>query len=642
MAKNLTYEQNMEFLEKRDSKLAGRVRAAHKGDSFKIIRSKTGYPNVIIEKEFNAEALYDNEDPIAYCRQYLECLDIKYAPVVFFMGLGLGYHLDLFFKEYSKQLKTEEIVVFEENIKLFKLALELGDFRKIISHPNIHFFVGEDPEAAFPKLRTEILISDKNRIVLRSVKIIPIPVCVLHGNEYYLRALKTVKDAARQVMITAGNDSFDCLVGLENMFANLRHIVSNPGINLLDGKFKARPGVLVAAGPSLNKNMHLLKDLRDRALIISCDASFIPLMRRRIRPHLVTSLERTPGVDLFYSGVKDFEGVCFVACPILMPEVFSAFKGKKVIAYRQFSHFDWLENEKGSLITGISVANMAFKTLVALGCDPIILIGQDLAYGEDGDTHVEGNIFGERSKGILQRSTIMLEGSDGRPVRSERQWEIMKNTYEEDVEAYQGRCINATEGGARIRGTEVMSFHEAIGSYCGEEFYPESIIKEIYSDYKEKNIDVEGDLKSIYRKAKETRKTIEITIEKFRKALEEARLAEKEIIQPFIDKGSLIDTERLLDIEKKFLELSKTLNDERDRKLFDITAHTVQPYDIWFTHELSILKDIYTDKDCLSAATVLKMKEWFAVIGHLLICTRGVLEKTEKRLDEETAIGLSP
>ena len=635
MAENLTYEQNMEFLEKRDSRLAERVRTADKEGSFKIIRSKTGYPNVIIEKGFDAEALYDNEDPIAYCRQYLECLDIKYAPVVIFMGLGLGYHLDLFFKEYSKRLKTEEIVVFEENIKLFKLALELGDFRKIISHPNIHFFVGEDPEAAFPKLRTKIFISEKNRIVLRSVKIIPVPSSILQGNEYYPQALKTVKDAARQVIITAGNDSFDCLVGLENMFANLRHIVSNPGVNTLYGKFRGKPGVLVAAGPSLNKNMHLLKGLRDRALIISCDASFIPLMRHGIRPHLVTSLERTPGVDLFYSGVKDFEGVCFVACPILMPEVFSAFKGEKIIGYRQYSHFDWLENEKGSLIVGSSVANMAFKILEALGCDPIILIGQDLAYGEEGDTHVEGNIFGERSEGILQKPTIMLEGSDGRPVRSERQWEIMKNTYEEDVEAYQGKCINATEGGARIRGAEVMSFNEAIEKYCTEKFWPELIIKEIFSDFERKNIDVEAELKRIHRKAIETRKTVRITIDQFLEALEEARVAEKEIIRPFIDEGLDMDTERLLDIERKFLNLSRTLNDPGDRKLFDIIAHTVQPYDVWFTHELSFLKDIYTDKDCLSAAIVLKMKEWFAVVGHLLVCTRDVLEKTEKRLDEE-------
>ena len=636
MAKNFTFEQNMEFLEKRDSKLAERLRAGDKGGSFKIIQSKAGGPNVIIEKGFDAGLLYDNEDPIAYCRQYLECLDIKYAPIVIFMGLGLGYHLDLFFKEYSKRLKTEEIVIFEENIGLFRLALELGDFRKIISHPNIHFFIGEDPEAAFPKLRTKILITGKNRIVLRSVKIIPIPGSVFQANEYYLRALKTAKDAARQVMITAGNDPFDCLVGLEHIFENLRDIFSNPGINLLSGRFKGRPGILVASGPSLNKNMHLLGDLRARALIISCDASLTPLIKNRIRPHLVTSQERTPGVELHYSCLNDFDGICFVGCPILMPKVFAAFKGKKIIVYRAYSQFDWLECEKGSLITGISVANMAFKILESLGCDPIILVGQDLAFSENGDTHVEGNVYGEISKeALLKNPTIMLEGNDGRPVRSERSWEIMKNTYEEDVEAYQGKCINATEGGARIRGTEVMSFNEAIQKYCTEEFWPESIINEIFSDFERKNIDVELELKRIHTKAIETRRTVQNTIDQFLDALEDARLAEKEIIQPFIDNGSVVDTERLVNIEKKFLDLSRTLNDPGDRKLYDITAHTLQPYDVWFTHELSFLKDIYTDKDCLSAAIVLKMKEWFAVVGHLLVCTRDVLEKTEKRLDEE-------
>ena len=306
-------------------------------------------------------------------------MNFNYAPVVIFMGLGLGYHLDRYFKLLGEKVGTREIVVFERDVELFRLALKMGDFIQVFAQPNIHFFVGESPEETYVKLKTEILSKGDIRIALKSLKVIPLPANILLEREYYQKILATLKNAARQIMVLIGNDSLDSFVGLENVLENIRHIFSNPGINTLFGKFKGRPGILVAAGPSLNKNMHLLKGLEDKALIISCDASFLPIMRKGIRPHLVASMERAPGVDLFYKGIENFSGIYFIALPILMSETIDAFKGRKFIAYRGYSHFNWLEEEKGTLNVGISVANLAFKILVELGCDPIILIGQDLA-----------------------------------------------------------------------------------------------------------------------------------------------------------------------------------------------------------------------------------------------------------------------
>lgn len=638
MNNKAVFEQNLKVLSNKDPDLAQRVKETAGDGHYKTIRSKTGHPNVLVARDSGWVALYDNDDPIRYARVYLEGLDIKYAPIVVFMGMGLGYHLDQFFRLLSKGLETKEIIVFEKDIGLFRLAMEVGDFRNILIHPNIHFFVGDDPEESFVKLRTDIFVRDI--YALRSIKILPLPASVMLDDEYYLKALETVKKAARQAMILVGNDSFDSLVGLENMFSNLSHIVSNPGINALYGKFRGRPGVLVAAGPSLNKNMHLLKGLRDNAIIISCDASFIPIMKKGIRPHLVSSLERTPGVDLFYSGIDDFSGTYFIALPVLMPETIEAFKGRKFIGYRMYSYFDWLENDKGALVVGTSVANLSFKILMELGCDPIILIGQDLAYADDGDTHVKGDIFGSRSEGIHKRPLIELEGNDGNPVKSEKMWEVMKLTYEEDIASYQGTCINATEGGARIKGAEVMPFNEAIEKYCGDTFQPQAILDEVY-DRTSGDIDVDKELERIYLKASDTRGIVEKTIDDFQKALDEARLVEEEVIQPFIEENNDVDVdmERLLSVEKKWLDLGAVM--ATNKTLHDITAQTLQAYDIWLASELSFLKDIYTNKEILSMARVRKMKEWFAVLGGFLVCTRDVLAKTERALAESINHGSS-
>lgn len=504
MTRNIVFEKNMEVLEKRYPDLAKRVRETKDNPDYKLIQAKNGKPNVLIKKDSDFLMLYDNDDPEKYCEQYLESLKMNYVPIVVFMGLGLGYHLDQYFKLLGEKVETRQIVVFEKNIELFRLALRVGDFCNVIAQPNIHFFVGESPEETYVKLKTEILSKSDIRIALKSLKVIPLPANIALDEQYYKDVFLTLRNAARQIMVLTGNDSLDSFVGLENIFKNLKHIFSNPGINTLYGKFEGKPGVLVAAGPSLNKNMHLLRGLEDKALIISCDASFIPVMKKGIRPHLVTSLERTPGVELFYKGIESFSGTYFIALPILMPETIDAFKGRKFIAYRGYSHFDWLEEEKGTLNVGISVANLAFKILIELGCDPIILIGQDLAYAEDGDTHVKGDIFGSRCEHIRSQPVIELEGNDGKPVKSEKSWAIMKNTYEEDIAAYKGTCINATEGGARIMGAEVMPFKNAIEKDCMEEYKPHLILDEGYSNFT-KDFDAQEKIKKIQKKSKSKR-----------------------------------------------------------------------------------------------------------------------------------------
>lgn len=635
MTMDIVFEKNMEVLEKRYPDLAKRVREAKDNPNYKLIQAKNGKPNVLIKNGSDFLMLYDNDDPGKYCEEYLESLKINYAPIVAFMGLGLGYHLDRYFKLLGKKVGTREIVVFEKDVELFRLALKMGDFIQVFAQPNIHFFVGESPEETYVKLKTEILSKGDIRIALKSLKVIPLPVNIMLEREYYQKILATLKNAARQIMVLVGNDSLDSFVGLENIFKNLNHIFSNPGINTLYDKFRGRPAVLVAAGPSLNKNMHLLRGLEDKALIISCDASFIPVMKKGVRPHLVTSLERTPGVDLFYADIENFSGIYFIALPILMSETIDAFKGRKFIAYRGYSHFNWLEEEKGTLNVGISVANLAFKILIELGCDPIILIGQDLAYAEDGDTHVKGDIFGSRCEQIRSQPVIELEGNDGKPVKSEKTWAIMKNTYEEDIAAYKGTCINATEGGARIMGAEVMPFKNAIEKHCMEVFKPNLILDEGYSNFT-KDFDAQEKIKKIQKKAKVSGKILRDSTKGFHDALEVANQAAKEIIKPFLENGSeCVDMERLTSVEQRFLDLSKLLGGDKD--CWALMAHTLNAYDVCYSNEMGFLRDIYTDETCLAMARVKKLKDWFSVVGQFLVLTENILKKTEKRLGEEIA-----
>lgn len=625
------FERNLAVLKTRFPDIAERLIRIERSAGVGLIRTPGAPPNILVGSGENDSArylFYDPKDPFQSAGAYLESLNIKYAPIVVFLGMGLGFHLDYLLRRLGQKWETREIVVYESDPELFRTALSISDCRAALSHPNIHFVVGADPEESFYHLRTTVFAREAYHV--RSLKIIPLPPSVALNPSYYLRAVETVKKAATQLMILIGNDSFDALAGVENMLVNLKHIFSNPGIIECFGKFKDKPGILVAAGPSLNKNMHLLKDIRDKALIFACDTSLIPLLKKGIRPHLVASIERQPGTKLYYSGLRDVEGIYFLAMAVLTSETIEAFPGKKFIGYRTYHHYRWLESDKGTIGCGMSVANLAFKTLELLGCDPIILVGQDLAYAESGETHVKDNVYGTRDYTIMARPVIEIEGNDGRMVKSEQSWERMKLVYEENLVDYRGTCINATEGGAKIRGARVMTLQQAIETYCRESFHPRSVLDACHAAGMTK-LCYAQDMARIKDKSKATRRRLAELIADFEEALSEARCVQNEIIRPFVD-GSLSDVpmHRFLSVEEKWVKLGEAVL--RGDDLYQINAQTLQAYDVWLSCELSFLKDIYSNKTMLSMARVQKMADWFSVVGSLLIFTRDALKRTEERI----------
>ncbi|TSA52862.1 MAG: DUF115 domain-containing protein, partial [Planctomycetaceae bacterium] len=231
MDENKIFKKNMAALEQKYPELAIEIKnETIDTDRYKTTKSHNGEPNVMISRESDVLMLYDNDNPFNYCKAYFEELNIKYAPIVVFLGFGLGYHLYMFSKIYANGLGSKKILIFEEDISLFRLALEMVDMEEFIKHPDIYFFIGNEPEKSFFKIRREILAMD-NHIYMRSFKIVPLPSHISLNPEYYTKVVNTVKNASCQMMITAGNDPMDSLLGMENILGNLENIVSNPGIN---------------------------------------------------------------------------------------------------------------------------------------------------------------------------------------------------------------------------------------------------------------------------------------------------------------------------------------------------------------------------------------------------------------------------
>jgi hypothetical protein len=168
--------------------------------------------------------------------------------------------------------------------------------------------------------------------------------------DYYFQAFSRLKEAVVYQLNFYGNCPQDSLWGVENMFKNLNEIIEHPGINMLKGKFKGKPGIVAGSGPSLKKVIHLLGDLKEKVVMISAESTLRALIHHGLKPNMVCSLERTDMTIRSFEGFDDGElqDVYLAGCPVIPRGAYEVYKGPRVVVYRRFDHFTWLQLDKGN------------------------------------------------------------------------------------------------------------------------------------------------------------------------------------------------------------------------------------------------------------------------------------------------------
>jgi len=472
--------------------------------NYKLVQSEGCAPNVIVNGQF-----YYNGNIGQHCEESFNGLDLDNVKIPIFCGFGLGYEVMYWMQQKSKENLTQAIMIFECDPEMFQCAMNASDIRTIIENKNIHLFINVHMNVLYPTLRKHFEDNIQELMMCGATQPVFLYASMMMHKDYYIKALQTYFEAAYHGIQNFGNDPGDSLIGVENMLDNVREIVQNPGINLLYDKFKDKPAVIVATGPSLKKNMHLLHGLEDKALIISCDASFKLLMANGIKPHMVASLEREHAVQEFFENFdpNDVKDVYMTTCPVLYNHVYEAYNGPKIIVYRNFDHFKWLEIDRGILNIKLSSANMAFKIAEALGCSPIVLIGQDLAYGENGETHATKVPFSAEGEGIFE-----VKGNVSDRVKTNSGWYGFLKAFEVDIANHKGRVINCTEGGAYIPGTTVAPFADTIEAYITDSINPLDTIRTALKAFTSADNDLEKLRAHIEQTEKEVRAIIDLCV----------------------------------------------------------------------------------------------------------------------------------
>ena len=382
-------------------------------------------------------------------------------------GFGLGYIVEYLIKNTSAN-----IIVFEHSQEIIDYAKEIRNINSLLTDKRVHLIQGEISKV------TEFL--DKNNIKELNFYIHR-PYLTLFPEIYSNLQGILIAYLSKKQINKATLKRFQ-KVWLRNIIKNSIFYFGLPGIKDIEHTFHNKPAVIVGAGPSLSKNIHIIKKYKERFLLISTDTAYSTLSNEEIEPDFVVSVDPQDKNTLYllYSPKNSFliidAGASFLSLTkynlkktILFDTIFPA--------YETFKHF-W--GEKGSLLCGGSVSTAAFDLARFFNCNPIIFAGQDLAYSKK-QTHTRGNVLEEflyykinrfhtyedyNAKMLFLSDKIEINGWNGEKVSTDRKFLTFIEWFRKEFQYTKGRIINSTEGGAFIEGIEHIPLEKAIEKYC--------------------------------------------------------------------------------------------------------------------------------------------------------------------------------
>lgn len=433
------------------------------------------YQLVSRDKDREAELLLRDLDP---CQEYL---------IVLF---GMA-NTSLLRKILKKASANTMVLVFEPNLAVMKYILKTENLVDIVESCRFGFIAGGESEV---RSSVAAYTGGNWENLAQNLSVISLPNYYLY-QDYRVKCTKLVASEIKSHMYRLGNSLEDMLDGLQNYYQNIDSIIGANSLSEIKGKFKGYPAIVVASGPSLDKNIQYLKEAQDKALIISCDASYATCVSHGVRPDAIASIERySPTYEFFYKGRTFPEDLVLVGPCLLWPELMETFPGKKLLMAKSPVGMEgWWCNlmpKLEFLDMGHSCATAAYALAREAGCSPIILIGQDLAYTDDkyhtDSIHRQFDDGNEVTTDKLS-DALMVEGIDGKPVRTSETFNLFRCFFEENIALTGTDVVDATEGGAKIAGTRIMTFQEAISQYCTDSlpFHMNNILEKIHISKKE-------------------------------------------------------------------------------------------------------------------------------------------------------------
>lgn len=409
---------------------------------------------------------------------------------VIFYGIGLGYHLDAFFKRFPQV----EFSIYEPSIEILNQYLDQRSLKSLPIKQLIVLQCECDNNGMSAFFKTLITGAIKQSIICE----LP-PYKKIFEKEYngFLYQFREFIKSMRSSIQT--NYAFKKRWILNSVF-NFKEVLTTPNILMENmGVFKGKNAILVSAGPSLDYEIGNLKIIKENksAMIFSVGSAINTLVQHDIIPDVVCTYDPSKENQLVFKKIHEMniDSIPMIFGSSVGFETLEEYRGPKyhsITSQDAVSHYFLKAKSNQKLMTvsdAPTIAAVTLELLDKLGFEKVILVGQNLAYLNNkyyanGIDHRQ-TIENEKEKGIHYQDigdidevsgTEMVIDVYGNMVQTNDGFIAMKKTLELYIKIFNMSVINTSKGGAQIEGTEFIPMEEVIrdvlklGSYKGNEF----------------------------------------------------------------------------------------------------------------------------------------------------------------------------
>ncbi|EAH7399306.1 DUF115 domain-containing protein [Campylobacter coli] len=426
-----------------------------KSSKFELILGKD---NLDINLKDTSDNTFLYENVIDEFNSMLNTYNDKYLlyPVLYFYGFGNG----ILFKALLQNKNHQHIVVFEKDIEIIWIMFHILDFSSELQSARLMILQTSSLDIEF----FSNFCSSKPFFQFSRIYFLEL---MSHYYERFhediLGLNKKLAENFKNSIVFHGNDPLDALQGIEQFVYNLPQMITHPSYKELLSKRKgiSDTAIIVSTGPSLTKQLPLLKKYASKATIFCADSSYPILAKHGIKPDYVCMLERTEiTAEFFNHDFGEFDkDIVFVCAGVVHPKTIEYLKNKTFIITQKVLAFPYYINLKNFCYAavGFSVAHTLSYLATYLSHKNIIFIGQDLAYAENGNSHPDDYQNSANYESQMYEHILTIAYGGNGKVETHSIWLLFKNWFENEMIPNTRKMgittYNCTEGGARIEGT---------------------------------------------------------------------------------------------------------------------------------------------------------------------------------------------
>lgn len=378
---------------------------------------------------------------------------ISEKSIIIIFGLGAGEYIEELLQKSSKSTK---IVIVEFDDNLINYIKNRYNLRGI--------------EIATKENVVEKILNYVNEFNVKDVKTVIYNGYInVYGN-HIKETLSLLSEIFNKINVNRNTNMFFSEKWFKAFFDNFKYVLESTFLTDLKDKFKNEPAIIVSAGPSLSKNIKKLTNIQDNFHIITGGRPLRALDEVNVKADIISVVDAG---EVSYELVKDYANSDI---PLAFTETTNSkflkeYQGKKIyIPTGEKATNDILDVDISGFKFGGSVAHYCTAVALIMGCNPIIFIGQDLAYTNNklhsDETTLDCNSNMIKDNNELKPNETLVKDINGNMIKTSIVLNGFRMEFEKLIEVFPDvRFINATEGGADIKGTEISNLDDVIKEY---------------------------------------------------------------------------------------------------------------------------------------------------------------------------------